>query len=184
MDTILNMSNSERKTKAFVLPLSIEDNATIAGTASLLDDLAIEFDLPSAHTNPELLLYDNVKGSFDVNLARSRFEYLNSQHKQQSYMSDLEECLESKEKRLDVAVVSQMIDGYEGAEGEEDGEDEDDEREVETTGKDYASCTLESERHRFRKEDEEIWWCYNHLAARISNAAYSGSDRTFLSVII
>ena len=150
------MSNSERKTKAFVLPLSIEDNATIAGTASILDDFAIEFDLPSAHTNPELLLHDNVKGSFDVNLARSRFEYMNSQHKHQSYMSDLEESLESKENRLDGAVVSEVIDGYEGAEGEEDGEDEDEEREVETTGKDNASSTLESEKRRFRKEDEEF----------------------------
>ena len=80
-------------------------------------------------------------------------------------------------------MVTEVTDGYEGTEGEEDEEDEDEEREVETTRKDNVSCTLESEKCRFRKEDEEFWWCYTHLAARISNAANSGSDENFLSVV-
>ena len=62
-------NNAKRKTEVFVLPLSIEDNATITGTAAILDDFASEFNLPSSLKNPELFLFDSIKASFDLNLA-------------------------------------------------------------------------------------------------------------------
>ena len=62
-------NNAKRKTEVFVLPLSTEDNATITGTAAILDDFASEFNLPSSLKNPELFLFDSIKASFDLNLA-------------------------------------------------------------------------------------------------------------------
>ena len=80
----------------------MEDNSAIAGTASLLDDFAFEFHLPSAKTKPELLVFDNVKKTFDIQLARTRFEYLN--------MADLEQKLNSNEKRIDGMTTNELLE--------------------------------------------------------------------------
>ena len=129
--------------------------------------------------NPELLLFDSIKGSFDLNLARSRFEYLNSQYHHQSYMSDLEERLKSKEKHLDGVTVSELVDTGSDAGHEEEAEKE----EVDIQEKDNVSSTLEGERRRFREEDKEFWEKYNHLTAQISNAVNSNSNEQLLSII-
>ena len=145
-----------RKTEIFVLPLSIEDNATIAGTSSILDNFALEYDLLSSTNNPELLLFDNWKHTFNIQLACSRYEYLNTRYNHQSYITDLETRLHDREKPQDGITVSELEDN-------EDYDMEEDEHIV----KDNVSCTFESEKHRFRKEDEDFWKLYNHLAVKV-----------------
>ena len=47
VEDIIDMTNNWRKTAAFVLPLSLEDNATIAGTSSILKEFETDFELHS-----------------------------------------------------------------------------------------------------------------------------------------
>ena len=68
------MKNCCTKTNAFVLPLSLEDIATISGTSAILQEIETEFKLNSADKGAEFLPYDMLNGCFDVDLARSRFE--------------------------------------------------------------------------------------------------------------
>ena len=159
------VNSSKEKSNAFVLPLSIEDNATIAGTASLPDDFAAESGLPSCNKNPELLLFDSVKGNFDIKLARTRFEYLSSQYRHQSYIADLQESLISKEKKLDGVTTNDLLN-----EAFEDKDDTDEDTvDYGSPEKDNISCTLQSENHQFRKEDEDFWKLYNCLATEVDS---------------
>ena len=160
------------KTEIFILPLSTEDNATIAGTSSILDNFALEYDLPSSTNNPERFLFDNLKHTFDIQLARSRDEYLNTRYNHQSYIADLETRLQDREKALDGITVSEL----------EDNEDCDIE-EGEHIVKYNVSFTLESEKRRFRKEDEDIWKLYNHLAVKVDNALHSNSNERFVAAV-
>ena len=99
--------------KTHILPLSLEDNSTVAGTASILDDFADEFSLPSANDNIQLIPLDESKGSFDINLARSRVEYLKSKYRRQSYMAQLENDLRSREKALEGRMQEELEESEE-----------------------------------------------------------------------
>ena len=89
------------KSNVHVLPLSLEDNSTIVGTMSILDQLASQFSLPNEKKGPEYLPFDSVSGTFDIHSARSHFELLISQHNHQSHMGELERQLRSRERELD-----------------------------------------------------------------------------------
>ena len=169
---------STQRTNVFVLPLSLEDNSTIAETASLLDDFAFEFHLPSAKTKPELLVFDNVKKTFDIQLARTRFEYLNMCYRHQSYMADLEQKLNSKEKRIDGMTTNELLEMEEDISiGGEVGDETDE------IMQDNVSTTLESQKRQYQKEDEPFWKMHSHLVSLLNNAIHSNSTERYLAVI-
>ena len=189
-----DFSKPKKPKKNFVLPLSIEDNATIAGTSSILDNFVLEYDLPSSTNNPERLLFDNLKHTFDIQLALSRYEYLNTRYNHESYIADLETRLHDREKALDGITESYIadletrlhdrekaLDGITVSELE-DNEDYDME-EDEHIVKDNVSCTLGSEKRHFRKEVEDFWKLYNHLAVKGDNALNSNSNERFVAVV-
>ena len=89
------------KSNVHILPLSLEDNSTIVGTMSILDQLASDFSLPNEKKGPEYLPFDSVSETFDVQSARSHFELLISQHNHQSCMGDLERQLRRREREFD-----------------------------------------------------------------------------------
>lgn len=177
VEEILDTKNSLRKTDAFVLPLSLEDNATITGTSAILKDFESEFNLHSPFKKSEFLPYDNLNGSFDVNLARSRFEYIISQSKHLSNMANFEDDLVNRELHLDGMTLNDVSNKQVSDVNEGDDVDR-------TTSSEYhlntnMSCTLESERRRFRNEDEIFWQSYNHLASRIQTVVTSNSDEMY-----
>ena len=79
VEEVLKTSNSSRRTDAFVLPLSLEDKATIAGTSAILTEFETEF-----------LPYDTLNGQFNLNQARSWFEYMMSHSKHLDDMANFE----------------------------------------------------------------------------------------------
>ena len=92
------IKSTHLKTNVSILPLSLDDNSTIAGTATILDDWENILSLPFSSDKTTFIPFDVVLGNFDIQLARSRVEYLNSKFRHQNYMADHEAQLRSKKK--------------------------------------------------------------------------------------
>ena len=108
-------SRAEARSNLQVLPLSLENNSTVAGTMSILDQLAPDFSLPNEKKGPRDLPFDSVSGTFDVHCTRSHFELLISQYNHQSHMGELERQLRSRERELD-EVTQEEFEHAEGCE--------------------------------------------------------------------
>ncbi len=166
------MTNSLRKTAAFVLPLKLEDNATIAETSSILKEFETDFELHSSLQNPEFLPYDTLTKSFDVNTARSRYECMNTQSKHICNMNNFENNLRNKEKHLDGVVFSDLSDIGQSTDMTNEDDDHFDGEQSQQTDENASTVTnntnrtLESERRRFRNEERSFWESYN-VASRI-----------------
>ena len=72
---------SVKKTEVFNLPLSLEDNATLTGTAAIFEEFSKEFKIPSDESNA-YLEFDNANKKFDVKTARERYVFIKSLEKQ------------------------------------------------------------------------------------------------------
>ena len=188
LEEIIETTNSSRKTVAFVLPLSLEDNSTITGTSAILKEFETEFKLHSASQDPEFLPFDTLNKTFDVNTARSRYECMKSQSKHVSNMANFTSSLHSTEKHLDGVLLSDITDIAQSTnltnedyfehdfDSEPDGED----TSVEARN---TMCTLENERRRFRNEDESFWQLYNDFSSRVQIAVASGNEERYLQTI-
>ena len=88
-----------KTTETLILPLSLENNATITGKASILEEFGKEFQIPCNHSKV-VLPYDDKLKTFDINAARkhNEFLYLLQEHKKE--MQQLEEQLTTFEKHL------------------------------------------------------------------------------------
>ena len=64
----------DKKSEVVILPLSLEDNSTINGTASILEEFGKEFGITCSHDTCFLPFNENTK-TFDLKEARSRFEF-------------------------------------------------------------------------------------------------------------
>ena len=159
------------KSNVHVLPLSLEDNSTIVGTMSILDQLAIDFSLPNEKKGPEYLPFDSVSGTFDVHSARSHFELLISQHNHQSNMGEFERQLRSREREIDGATDEELE-----TEEECPGETEQDSTESSAT-------TLEGERRRFETEDKPFWEVFNCISSKLSDTIASNSEESYLAFV-
>ena len=89
-------STHQGASKTIVLPLSIENNATITGTAAILEHFGQEFNIPCAHEKV-VLPYDEFKKSFDIAAARRHHEFLYSLQEHKEEMILLQEHLTSLE---------------------------------------------------------------------------------------
>jgi len=98
---LVTVRDPAEKSNVHILPLSLEDNSTIIGTMSIVDQLASDFSLPNEKKGAEYLSFDSVSRTFDFHSARSHFELLISQHNHQSNTRDLERQLRSRERELD-----------------------------------------------------------------------------------
>lgn len=56
------------QTETIILPLSLENNATLTGTAEILEEFGHEFGIPCTHVT-SYLPYDNKKNKFDIESA-------------------------------------------------------------------------------------------------------------------
>ena len=182
-EDLLDTTNSCTKTNAFVLPLSLEDNATISGTSAILQEIEAEFELHSADKGAEFLPYDTLNGCFDVDLARSRFEHINSLAKHFSDMAKFVQDLQNKEMHLEGTTINDLLD-------EESLNDESDGTDNRTSTESMhgpvissATSTLENERRRFRSEDEEFWQVYSSISSRVNNAILSNNEEQFIRTV-
>ncbi|KAJ7374197.1 hypothetical protein OS493_007270 [Desmophyllum pertusum] len=101
-------------TKTIILPLSIENNATITGIAAVLEQFGQEFKIPCTHSKV-VLPYDESLKTFNIEAARKHHKFLYLLQEQKNEMIQLEEQLTSIEKQLP---------DVEGETGEEDSDTE------------------------------------------------------------
>ena len=83
-DASIDLSCSGVKSKTITLPLSLENNSTLAGTGVILDQFAKELSIPSSH-KIESLPFDSNTKTFCLKKARDHTEFniLLSHHKRQ-----------------------------------------------------------------------------------------------------
>ena len=65
---------SVKKTEVINLPLSLEDNATLTGTAAIFEEFSKEFKIPTDEPSA-YLEFDNAKKKFDAKTACERCVY-------------------------------------------------------------------------------------------------------------
>lgn len=91
---------AQKSTKTLILPLSVENNATVNGTASVLGEFGQQFKIPCVHTK-EALQYNESLEVFDVDAARKHYEFLYLLQEHKNEMEQLEMRLNSIENELD-----------------------------------------------------------------------------------
>ena len=168
---LVTVRGPAEKSNVHILPLFLEDNSTIIGTMSILDQLASDFSLPNEKKGAEYLPFDSVSGTLDFHSARSHFELLISQHNHQSNMGELERQLRSSERELD---------GVTDEESEENSREEDGHQSGDNL---TPSTTLESERRRFESEDNPFWDVFNSISAALSDIISSNSEESYLNFV-
>ena len=71
----IDSSQSHKKTNTIILPLSLENNSTLAGTCAILDQFAKEFSIPTS-CQSENLPFDNNWKTFCLKQAREHAEFI------------------------------------------------------------------------------------------------------------
>lgn len=61
------------KSDTLILPLSLEDNSTLAGGASCLEEFGKEFDIPCKHNE---ITFDEKMNNFSIDSARNHHHFL------------------------------------------------------------------------------------------------------------
>ena len=83
-----------------VLPLSLEDNSTITGTASILDQFTNNFQLSKKQDKHETLPFNTRNMSFTLKQAREHVEFVIMMNKHKEETENLLKKLQAAEKRI------------------------------------------------------------------------------------
>ena len=83
-----------------MLPLSLENNSTVAGTASMVHELGNMFGIPSNESS-RFMPYDMSNKSFLLKQARSHFEFTRILNYHMDEMAQYVKQLSNTEKHLD-----------------------------------------------------------------------------------
>ena len=161
------------KSKVHILPLSLEDNSTILGTMSILDNLSKTFNLPNNKEGEEYVPFDSATGLFDITCARAHFELLLSRKNYDRNAKETMTQMRTRDKAID---VSSGMDAE-----EEDEEDEDHETPIGLNS--MEAITIENEKRRFENEDRSFWDAYNYVVQQQINAVSSNSEELYLSSV-
>lgn len=94
------------KSDVVILPLSLEDNSTINGTASIFEEFGKEFRISCDHDTCFLPFNETTK-TFDLKEARNRFEFLKVLENHKLEMKELTSQLDSREKSIEGAASNQ-----------------------------------------------------------------------------
>ena len=160
------------KSNVHILPLSLQDNSTILGTMSILDDLSNTFNLPSQRNNEEYVPFDSTTGVFDVICARTHFELLLSKKAYDANSKESVEQMRSREKAVEGSLEFEEV--------EEESDDEDVGLHAPGSTNTNESTTLEKERRRFESEDKLFWEAYDYLVQEHITAIRSDSEEAYM----
>ena len=89
----------QKKSDVSVLPLSLENNSTVAGAGAILQEFARMFDIPCKQS-PTYLPYDSASKVFSLKQARTHCEYVRLLDDHQKNMIYFKKQLDNAEKRL------------------------------------------------------------------------------------
>ncbi len=92
-------SNSQStKTNVVHLPLSLEDNSTLHGTAAIFEEFGREFSIPCPHKST--IQFCVIEKKFDLHSARTQYDFMKSVNAHHKEMSDMENMMTSNEKQI------------------------------------------------------------------------------------
>ena len=100
---------STEKSDVINLPLSLEDNSTLTGTAATLDVFSKVFAIPQGQSS-RYIEFNNATKEFDLKSARERYHFIKSFQLHQSQMIELEKQLESSEKEIDHELLTRNVE--------------------------------------------------------------------------
>ena len=156
------------QTKTIILPLSIENNATITGTAAVLEHFGQEFNIPCARAKV-VLPHNESQNTFDIEAARKHHDFLYLLQEHKNNMIQLEEHLTSIEKQLP------------DVEGETEEEEIDGEEESSDRSRSAANFQKIDGKFKkiFNKLSDKMWHAYQSVdaAAAIEFKQYSHTNR-------
>ena len=125
-DVLKSPVNSRDVSDVVILPLSVEDNATINGTASILEEFGKEFNI-DCNLESSFLPFDENKKVFDLKAARNRYEFLSLLEEHKKVMLDYKSQLDRTDKVFERdSSCSKPAEVCEEANEESDVDDDDD----------------------------------------------------------
>lgn len=148
-------SSSTVKTDVHILPLSLENNATLTGTSAILDQFAKEFNLSNKLGNLETLPFDNRCKNFSLKQARQHVEFLIMLYQHRDEMADLIKNLEAAGKVFD----KELSTNDEGTDDELIA--------MESDSDDENGTTIQQAKSRFAKCDKACTELYNNIADKL-----------------
>ena len=162
---------SNEKSDILVLPISLQDESSTTGTASILEELAEILRIPLPD-DKNYLLFDPVKLQFDIEDARRRFIFLKSMD---AHKKEHENIISEHEQHDRGVVALELQDGTNlDAESNED-EDEI----VPTTSKRH----LQELRKAMKDVEGKFRTSYSTLKQRVSDAMQSPDRGTIIALI-
>ena len=100
--SVAKTRQAQESTKTLILPISLENNATVNGTASVLEEFGQQFKIPCVHSKVALQ-YNESLGAFDLDAARKHYEFLYLLQEHKNEMEQLQMQLNSIDKELDAS---------------------------------------------------------------------------------
>lgn len=152
-ESIADTSMSTVKTDIHILPLSLENNATLTGTSVILDQFAEEFALSNEVDKLETLPFDKRNRSSSLKKAREHVEFLTMLYEHRDEMADLLKTIEATEKEFDSSHDLTNDNG----DDDDLTDDSDDENET----------TIEQAKSRFAKCDQAFTELCNSIADKV-----------------
>lgn len=166
-------TGSNKKSDVVILPLSLEDNSTINGTASILEEFGHEFSISCNHDTSFLPFNENSK-TFDLKEARSRFEFLKLLEKHKVEMTELKLQLERREKGIEgVAPIQADVEDMCTLVGDDDEDNDDD------NDDDAGESPTRSKRNMFQKIDGKFKKMYDGVVKKMWKAVHNPDSTAF-----
>lgn len=144
-----------------ILPLSLHDNSTLTGTASILEQFGEEFDIPCQHATRNFV-FNRDENVYDISAAPKHYEFMLMLHKHRINMVTTEQQIRSSEKRIDGSDSDYSIDS---SEGDHSG--------------DIHVETIESTTRYFQQEDSALNKLYDRINGQMLNAMQSRESTDF-----
>jgi ankyrin repeat protein len=157
-----NMQSTD-KTDVVTLPLSLEDNSTLTGTAAVLEEFGKEFSLPCAKDPRIYIEFDRTKKEFDIKSARERYVFIKSLEEHRNLMAQMERQMASTDKDIEIDYFP-----LQSTERDQSSESDSDE---------LIACSKQPE------ADDEFKGFFNKLAAAVQDIT-SSSDESLLDGLI
>ena len=181
LSSVFNISSSVTKTETLILPLSLEDNSTLPGTASIFETFGKEFSIPCIHKD-EILEFDEKTCSFDLKGARNNYEFkeIISLHKDE--MALIEQKISDTSKQLDEDnddddEPEDVVDSDGTEPKKNDGQHNED------PGNEGSSA-IHIKRKYLQKQDAVFKKTYDKLTKMIWEAVHAQDSATKLDILI
>ena len=148
------------KTDIINLQLSLEDNATLTGTAAVFKEFGKEFSIPCPDTHE--IPFDSSNKKFDIASARTQYAFIKSVNLHHAEMLTMEKQMKSMEKQMDVLTH----DDFSSSDTDSGGSDDD-----ETCGQDKLV-----QKPSQKQNDEKFKELYERICKQVKDSTTPGNE--------